>query len=121
MVCVATANGLLWGGDTHGRGGVQGPYGENNEQDLRQSGGGGATGVLSCGRRGAEGAERVLMLCVAWTKAVGGCEEGAHVARPTGGVAGKGAHVGDQQAGVDRSWCWTWTSGGRRLEPYGGS
>ena len=28
-------------------------------------------------------------LCVAPTKAVGGREEGAHVARPTGGVAGE--------------------------------
>ena len=45
MVCVAVANGLLWGGDAHGGGGVQGTYGENAEQDVPQSGGGGATGV----------------------------------------------------------------------------
>ena len=44
-------------------------------------------------------------LCVTPTKAVGGGEEGAHVARPTGGVASGKAHVGNQQdvrqAGTD--------------------
>ena len=49
--------------------------------------------------------ENMCPLCVAPTKAVGGGEEGTHVARPTGGVAGGGAHVGDQQdvrqAGTD--------------------
>ena len=40
-MCVAVADGLLWGGNAHGGGGVQGTYGENAEQDLSQSGGGG--------------------------------------------------------------------------------
>ena len=42
-------------------------------------------------------------LCVAQVKAVGRGEEGAPVARPTGGVAGRGAHVGDQQD-VRQAW-----------------
>ena len=36
-------------------------------------------------------------LCVAQTKLVGDGEEGARVTRPIGGVAGGGAHIGDQQ------------------------
>ena len=36
-------------------------------------------------------------LCVAAAKAVGGKEEGTHVARPTGGVAGRRAHAGNQK------------------------
>ena len=58
-VCVAIADGLLWGGDAHGGGGVQGTYGEIAERDVPQSGGGGAQGVLPCGRGGAEGGEHV--------------------------------------------------------------
>ena len=47
-----------------------------------------------------------------------------HVARPTGGVAGGGAHVGGQQD-VRQAWNDTGTGhglqGGRRMEPCGGS
>ena len=42
-------------------------------------------------------------LCVALTTAVGGREEGTHVARPTGSFAGGEAHVGDQQD-VRQAW-----------------
>ena len=118
LVCVAVAEGLLLGGGGGGGaggGGVQGTYGENTEQDMPQSGGGGATGVLSRGRGGAEGGEHVPTLCVAQAKAVGGGEEGAHVARPIGGVAGGGAHVGDQQ---DVRQAWTGPGAGRG--PRGG-
>ena len=62
-------------------------------------------------------------LCVALTKAVCGGEEGTHVARSTGGVAGGGAYVGDQQD-VRPAWTDPGTGhglqGGRRMEPYGG-
>ena len=105
MVCDAVADGLLWRGDAHGGGGVQGTHGEDAEQDVPQSGRGGETGVLSRGRRGAEGGEHVPALCVAPTKAVGVGEKRMHVARPTGGVAGGRAHAGNQQdvrqAGTD--------------------
>ena len=87
MVCVAIADGLLWGGDAHGGVGVQGTYYNNAEQDVPQSGGGGATSLLSCGRGGAEGGEHVPTLCVAQTKAVGGGAERAHVGLPTSGDA----------------------------------
>ena len=97
MVCVAVADSLLRGGDANGGGGVQGTNGENAERDVPQSGGGGAIGVLSHGRGGGEGGEHVPTLCVAQAKAVGGGEEGAHVAGPTGSVAVRGADVGDQQ------------------------
>ena len=124
MVCVAIADGLLWGGDAHGGSGVQGTYGENAEQNVPQSRGGGAAGVLSRGRRGAEGGEHVPMLCVAQTNAVVGAEEGAHLAGPTGGVARRGAHVGDQQD-VRQTWTGPGAGrglrGGQRMERYGGS
>ena len=65
-------------------------------------------------------------LCVAPTKAVGGGVEGTHVARPTGGVTGEGAHVGNQQdeevrqASTDPG-TGLRPQGGRRMEPYGAS
>ena len=97
MVCVAIADGILWGGDAHSGGGVQGAFGKNAEQDMPQSGGAGAPSVVPCSHGGAEGGEPLPTLYVAQTMAVGDRKEGAHVARPTGGVAGRGAHVGDQQ------------------------
>ena len=97
MVRVAVADGLLWRRDADGGGGVQGTHGEDAEQDVPQSGRGGETGVLSRGCRGAEGGEHVPALCVVPAKAVGGGEEGTHVARPTGGVTGGRAHAGNQQ------------------------
>ena len=39
----------------------------------------------------------MLTLCVAQEVAVDGGEERTHVACPAGGVAGEGAHVGEQQ------------------------
>ena len=72
-------------------------------------------------------------LCVAPMTAVGAGEEGAHVARPTGSVAGGRAHVGDQQdvrqAGTDpgsghglrRSGAWDRTVGQEGRSEYGGA
>ena len=66
-------------------------------------------------------------------KPVGDGEEGAHVARPTGGVAGGRAHVGDQQdvrqAGTDpgsghrlgRGGAWDRTVGQEGRSEYGGA
>ena len=132
-MCDAVADSLLWRRDAHGGGGVQGTHGEDAEQDLPQSGGGLETGVLSRGRIGAERGEHVPVLCVAPTKAVGGREEGAHVARPPGGVAGGRAHVGDQQdvrqAGTDpgsghglrRGVAWDLTLGQEEKSEYQGA
>ena len=72
-------------------------------------------------------------LCVALTKAVGGGEERAHVARPTGGIAGGRAHVGDQQDvwqagtnpgsghGLRRGGAWDRTVGQEGKIEYGGA
>ena len=88
MVCVAVADGILWGG-AHSGGSVHGTYGKNAEQDVPQSGGVGTPSMLPCGRGSAEGGEHVPTLCVPQTMAVGSAEEGAHLAHPTGGVAGE--------------------------------
>ena len=84
-------------------------------------------------RRGAEGGEHVPALCVAPTKAVCGGEEGTHVARPTSGVAGARAHVGDQQDvmrsgtvpgsghGLRRGGAWNRTVGQEGRSEYGGA
>ena len=118
LMRVAITDGVVWGGEAHGGGGVLGAYGEGAKQDVPQPVGGGAPAVLPFVSKSTRGGERVPTLCV-WLTA--GKRERMCLVLQDVLLWGEHMLATNRKYGrVDRSWCWTQTSEERNMERCGG-